>query len=128
MADRMFERVLNQASAEATAEADAADPETERRRAEAREEAALRRLGDSMTVADACKRILLASKDRDYFRWGGGGWVDAAAAAGGGGGCVATGGQAGTVCCAVPAGTDPCPDLGRPRPLCRPRASCCSES
>lgn len=33
------------------------------------EEAALRKAADPMTVADAIKRILLAWRDRDYFRW-----------------------------------------------------------
>lgn len=40
---------------------------------QASEEEELRRKTEGMTAADAIKRILLAQKDKDYFRQGGGG-------------------------------------------------------
>ncbi|EFN55938.1 hypothetical protein CHLNCDRAFT_145221 [Chlorella variabilis] len=52
MADRIFERILNQTAAGAN------------------EEEQLRKLSSGMTAGDAIKRILLAAKDRDYFRQG----------------------------------------------------------
>lgn len=36
---------------------------------QASEEEGLRKLSSGMTAADAIKRILLAHKDKDYFRW-----------------------------------------------------------
>ena len=108
MADRIFERILNQTAAGVEAQQEQADPELKRRKAQARrlpplhlpaprlpaplsaavsgsrrstppllwptpqanEEEQLRKLSSGMTAGDAIKRILLAAKDRDYFRQG----------------------------------------------------------
>ncbi|KAL4451941.1 hypothetical protein ABPG75_007603 [Micractinium tetrahymenae] len=66
MADRIFERILNQTAADV--EAKQQDPELRRKKAQASEEDELRKLSTGMTAGDAIKRILLAAKDKDYFR------------------------------------------------------------
>lgn len=71
MADRLFERVLNQATASAAAAAAAADPTVHAQKKQRTEEEELRKMNTGMTAADAIKRILLAYKDKDYFRWAG---------------------------------------------------------
>ena len=67
--DRLFERAFNQAAASANAELDrherkrkAAEPD------EADEEEALRNMATPMERQDAIQRVLLADKDKDYFR------------------------------------------------------------
>ncbi|PSC70653.1 molecular chaperone [Micractinium conductrix] len=62
MADRVFERVLQQTS---TAEP---NPDARRQKAQANDEAAMRKLDTGMTASDAIQRMLLAAKDKDYFR------------------------------------------------------------
>ncbi|PRW57043.1 Heat shock N-terminal [Chlorella sorokiniana] len=68
MADRIFERMLNQTAADVEAQHEQADPEAQRRKAQVSEEASLRKMTTGMTASDAIKRMLLAHKDRDYFR------------------------------------------------------------
>lgn len=38
---------------------------------QANDEAAMRKLDTGMTASDAIQRMLLAAKDKDYFRWAG---------------------------------------------------------
>lgn len=64
MADRVFERILNQTADRVEPQ----DPEQRRKKVKATEEDGLRKLSTGMTAGDAIKRILLAAKDRDYFR------------------------------------------------------------
>lgn len=71
MADRAFERALHEASATASARHEAADPSRRQERARKAEEEELRKLDTGMTAGDAIKRILLAAKDKDYFRCSG---------------------------------------------------------
>ena len=121
MADRIFERVLNQSASGVQAQQEREDPEQRKRKAQARHlaaclpaascrrlavlcvpplatlqtqhthgmattvciycrallqasaEDALRKLSTGMTAGDAIKRILLAAKDKDYFRCRAGG-------------------------------------------------------
>lgn len=68
MADRVFERVLNQVSAQAQALEDDSDPARRYAKKQRTEEDALRGIKEGMTARDAIKRILLAYKDKDYFR------------------------------------------------------------
>ncbi|KAL4423006.1 hypothetical protein ABPG77_005486 [Micractinium sp. CCAP 211/92] len=68
MADRIFERVLNQTAADVEAKQQQQDPELRRKKAQASAEDELRKMTSGMTAGDAIKRILLAAKDKDYFR------------------------------------------------------------
>lgn len=68
MADRIFERILNQTAADVEAKQQQQDPELRRKKAQASAEDELRKMTTGMTAGDAIKRILLAVKDRDYFR------------------------------------------------------------
>ncbi len=66
----MDERLLNRRfnSALTSEQAQVWDPESIVEEAEHNEEAALRKLDAPMDAKDAIKRILLAKKDKDYFR------------------------------------------------------------
>lgn len=68
MADRAFERAFARATAQAVTIEELHDPEMERCKRRKTEEARIRRIDTDMTTADAIERILLAHKDRDYFR------------------------------------------------------------
>ena len=68
MADRSFDRIFAEAAAAVESFQEANDPETEKRAKSKTQEEQLRATTANMTVSDAIKRILLAHKDRDYFR------------------------------------------------------------
>jgi curved DNA-binding protein CbpA len=68
MADRAFERLYTQAAVAEHEEAEREDPELRKQKKQRTEEDQLRKLTDDMTAKDAIQRILLADKDRDYFR------------------------------------------------------------
>lgn len=68
MADRAFERLFTQAAVEVETHYEREDPEARQRKRQRTEEDELRQLKGDMTACDAIKRILLADKDRDYFR------------------------------------------------------------
>lgn len=66
----MDERLLNRRfnSALTSEEAQGWDPDSITKEAEQNEEAALRKSDAPMDAKDAIRRILLAKRDRDYFR------------------------------------------------------------
>jgi len=66
--DRAFERLFTQAAVQAEANIEREDPEVRRQKRQRTEEDQLRKMTDDMTAKDAIQRILLADKDRDYFR------------------------------------------------------------
>ena len=68
MSDRLFERLFSEAAAQAEAHLDAQDVEGHAQKRQRTEEDGLRRKTTDMTASDAIQRILLADKDRDYFR------------------------------------------------------------
>ena len=68
MADRLLVRALNRASATVTAFQEQADPAVRQQKQQKSQEEEMRGLKEGMTAADAIKRILLAYKDKDYFR------------------------------------------------------------
>jgi hypothetical protein len=68
MADRFLERAFTQAYAAVNEEQKHHDPEFIAQQTKHKEDAGLRKLTTSMTAADAIRRILLATKDKDYFR------------------------------------------------------------
>ncbi len=68
MADRAFERLFMQAAAEEEIQQEREDPELRKQKRQRIEEENLRKMTDGMTAKDAIQRILLADKDRDYFR------------------------------------------------------------
>ena len=67
MADRAFERLFSQAAVEQD-QLEQEDPEVRKQKRQRTEEDEMRRKTDTMTAKDAIQRILLADKDRDYFR------------------------------------------------------------
>ena len=68
MADRAFERLFTQAGVQLESQHEEIDPEVRQRKRQRAEEEQLREIKGGMTAGDAIKRILLADKDRDYFR------------------------------------------------------------
>jgi DnaJ family protein C protein 8 len=71
MADRAFDRIFSQAVAAVGEQCEAEDPERQRERRQASAEDGMRRMTAGMTAADAITRILLADRDKDYFRCAG---------------------------------------------------------
>ena len=65
MGERLLNRVFNTAAAQ---EAHKQDGERPQEKAAANEEDQLRRSDTPMDAKDAIKRILLAQKDKDWFR------------------------------------------------------------
>ncbi|KAH7622465.1 putative DnaJ-like protein subfamily C member 8 [Nannochloris sp. 'desiccata'] len=68
MADRAFERLFTQAAVETEETFEREDPEHRKQKRQRTVEDQLRKMTDDMTAKDAIQRILLADKDRDYFR------------------------------------------------------------
>ena len=68
MADRLFERAFQTANLEEERRDDGLRREKAARSQERTQEQQLRSKATGMTAADAIQRILLAAKDRDYFR------------------------------------------------------------
>jgi len=68
MADRAFERIFAEASAAVESQQERLDPEKQKQKQKKNEESQIRSLMSSMTADDAIERILLAEKERDYFR------------------------------------------------------------
>jgi DnaJ family protein C protein 8 len=68
MADRAFERLFTQAAVQEEENFEREDPEFRKQKRQRIEEDQLRKKTDEMTAKDAIQRILLADKDRDYFR------------------------------------------------------------
>ena len=70
MADRLFERAFNRLLAHQKVEEDRAEAQRPltQQEIEAREAEHLRTADTPMNVSDAIKRMLLAEKDKDYFR------------------------------------------------------------
>lgn len=68
MADRFLDRAFNATAAAVTRAQEEQDPERKRHKVQVDEEKELRELGTGMTAGDAIRRILLADKDKDYFR------------------------------------------------------------
>jgi hypothetical protein len=68
MAERLLERALNRASATVAAYQEQVDPVARQEKQQKYAEDELRKAKEGMTAADAIQRILLAYKDKDYFR------------------------------------------------------------
>lgn len=68
MADRAFDRMFNAAQAREAAAEEAYFAALPKKRSSADDEEDLRKAAAPMTAADAIARILLAWKDKDYFR------------------------------------------------------------
>lgn len=68
MADRAFDRMFNDAQAREVAAEEAYFASLPKKRTAADDEDDLRKTAAPMTAADAMSRILLAWKDKDYFR------------------------------------------------------------
>jgi hypothetical protein len=67
--DRLFDKAFSRAAAGLERAVEGEDPQRKRPRVdEVDEEARLRQASNPMNVADAIQRILLAEKDKDYFR------------------------------------------------------------
>ena len=68
MADRAFDRIFNEAAAREAAAEEAYFASVPKKRTAADDEEDLRKAAAPMTAADAIARILLAWKDKAYFR------------------------------------------------------------
>ena len=66
--EQVLGRAFNQSAAAVSRVQDDHDPVIKRRKVQRDEEHELRSLTSGMSAADAIKRILLAQKDKDYFR------------------------------------------------------------
>jgi hypothetical protein len=72
MGDRALDRNFAQAAAAVQKLQDSIDPDKQVERQQVGDDELMRRMTAGMTAGDAIKRILLAEKDRDYFRSVGG--------------------------------------------------------
>lgn len=68
MAERVLDRLFAQAAAAVETQQALDDPERDIQTKEKSSEEEMRKLKTTMTVSDAIRRILLADKDKDYFR------------------------------------------------------------
>lgn len=66
--DRMFDKVFAQAAAAVGNAQEQADTDHQQVVKERNKEDDLRKISTDMTASDAIQRIILAGKDKDYFR------------------------------------------------------------